>query len=266
MVDNNSSDDTKGVFERFAAANNELPLRYIFEERQGLSYARNSAICGSEGDLIVVVDDDEVLEPQFLSSYLELFEDESVNCAGGRIVPEYEMGRPSWMNRFCESAIASPIDLGRAKRCFPSGAIPGGGNMAFRRSALDRYGVFDETLGRSGDRLFGGEESNLFARFRAGGERIFYSHSAVTHHFIPPHRVEREYLDRLWFGVGVSQMVRSRLESPRFGAFKALFAELCKWCATISIAAFYAITLQHSKGCYLLLMRRRISRGLLSAI
>jgi len=40
VVDNNSKDDTKAVVERFKR-NSGLNIRYVFEEKQGLSFARN---------------------------------------------------------------------------------------------------------------------------------------------------------------------------------------------------------------------------------
>ena len=74
------------------------------------------------------------------------------------IVAEYPAGRPAWMSRYTERPIANPIDLGPTPRPFPRGRIPGGGNMALRRTALGRYGAFDPQLGRRGARLLGGEE------------------------------------------------------------------------------------------------------------
>ena len=42
------------------------------------------------------------------------------------------------------------------------------GNMAFRREAFDRVGLFNPQLGRNGKSLVGGEENDLFARLRRG--------------------------------------------------------------------------------------------------
>ncbi len=48
VVDNNSTDDTRQVVESFHAG--LLPnLRYIFERRQGLSFARNRGVAEARG-------------------------------------------------------------------------------------------------------------------------------------------------------------------------------------------------------------------------
>ncbi|MFI3328542.1 MAG: glycosyltransferase [Rikenellaceae bacterium] len=263
VVNNNSQDDTLDAAERFATAHSDINMTIVTESQQGLSYARNLGICSSHGEVIVIVDDDEVLEPQFLASYAALFSSCDVAAAGGRIIPEYEEGRPRWMNTFCESAIASPINLGDAVRTFPGSTIPGGGNMAFRRTILAKYGLFDEKLGRTGNQLLGGEESNLFARLRGGGEKIWYCPTATTHHFIPPQRLERQYLDKLWRGVGRSQRTRANIEHPRSGTLRAVAAELLKWCATLAIASYLMITFRTSKAHYLFIMRSQITRGIL---
>ncbi len=269
IVNNNSSDDTLEVAERFVSAHGELDFRVVTELKQGVSSACNRGIVETRGEVVIIVDDDEIVEPHFLRCYHDFFAaNGDVVCAGGRIIPEYEVdgGRPLWMNRFCEFAIASPIDLGDRVRTFSRSEVPGGGNMAFRRTALDRYGLFREDLGRSGSALSGGEETNMFSRFRSAGESIWYLPAAVTHHFIPQHRVERAYLDKLWFDVGASQLGRSRLEHPRCGTLRAIVAEGLKWCSVAAISAFYLFTLQFSKAKYLCIMRRQISRGIISQL
>ena len=63
--------------------------------------------------------------------------------------------------------------------------------MALRRTALGRYGAFDPQLGRRGARLLGGEESDLFARLRRGGEQCWYVPGAVMYHILPPSKLTR---------------------------------------------------------------------------
>ena len=48
---------------------------------------------------------------------------------------------------------------------------PGGGNMAFRRSVVAKYGGFDPALGRVNGKLAGGEESDFFQRLQRAARR-----------------------------------------------------------------------------------------------
>ena len=180
VVNNNSTDDTAVRFTAFAAAHPQFNLRMVEEHNQGLSYARNRGIRESTGVYIAIIDDDERIAPTFISAYITLFDTvpEAV-AGGGPIVPVYPSGRPAWMSCFTERPIANTMYLGDRIREFPEGHIPGGGNMAIRRSAVKRYGVFDVSLGRVGTSLTGGEESDLFERLRLAEAKYFYTPRAV---------------------------------------------------------------------------------------
>lgn len=262
VVNNNSSDDTAARFAAFAAENAGFDLRMVDEPNQGLSYARNRGIRESRGEYIAIIDDDERIAPQFISAYVSLFDSvpEAV-AAGGPIVAEYVAGRPSWMSRYTERPIANTLYLGDRVREFPAGRIPGGGNMALRRSAVKRYGVFDISLGRVGSSLVGGEESDLFERLRLAEAHYYYAPAAVMYHVIPPEKLSVDYFSRLCYNVGVSQLRRARFYRR---VVRARLSECVKWAATAAICCWYMPTLQWRKARYLLLMRRCISCGLWS--
>lgn len=262
VVNNNSTDDTAARFAAFAAGHADLALRMVDEPNQGLSYARNRGIRESRGEYIAIIDDDERIAPGFISAYISLFDSvpEAV-AAGGPIVAEYVAGRPAWMSRYTERPIANALDLGGRVREFPAGRIPGGGNMALRRSAVKRYGVFDISLGRVGASLAGGEESDLFERLRLADARYYYAPAAVMYHIIPPEKLTVDYFSRLCYNVGVSQLRRARFYRR---IVRARVSECLKWVATAAICCWYLPTLQWGKARYLLLMRRRISCGLWS--
>src|ERR1039458_122741 len=58
VVDNNSTDDTHGVVRTYEPKF-QGRLKYIFEHRQGRSWALNAGIAGTTGDLVGMIDDDE---------------------------------------------------------------------------------------------------------------------------------------------------------------------------------------------------------------
>lgn len=261
-VDNNSTDDTAGRFAAFKAKYPTLPIRMVRETRQGLSHARNRGIAETTGEYIAIIDDDEHINPDFISAYIDLFDSHpEAASAGGRIIAEYPTGRPAWMSRWTEQPIANPIDLGAQVREFPAGRIPGGGNMALRRSAVERYGAFDTSLGRSGGKLTGGEESDLFLRLSRGGERCLYTPRAVMWHVIPAAKLTDDYFDRLSRNIGATQRLRAQAGRR---VLAAAAAECCKWAATLSIAAWYALNGRTAQARYLVRMRRRISAGFLN--
>ena len=263
-VDNNSTDDTAARFAEFAENHKNINLRMVREERQGLSYARNRGIAESRGDIIAIIDDDERIGADFIRAYIDAFDAHpEAASAGGRTVAEYPTGRPAWMSRWTERPIANPLDLGDEVREFGRGRIPCGGNMAVRRWTIERYGGFDESLGRSGASLVGGEESDFFARLSRGGERCIYVPRAVMYHIIPPSKLTDEYFDRLTYNIGVTQ--RRRAEADR-RMFAAGVAEHVKWAVTLAIAAWYAMSGRVAAARKMLQMRSGITRGFFGEI
>ncbi len=262
VVNNNSTDSTAADFEAFAARYPDYNLRMVLETNQGLSYARNRGIRESEGEYIAIVDDDERIAPEFVASYVALFDEvPDAVAAGGPIVAEYPTGRPRWMSAFTERPIANTMYFGEEVREFPRGRVPGGGNMALRRSAVRRYGVFDTSLGYVGESLVGGEESDLFERLQIAEAKYYYVPKAVMYHIIPKEKLTTEYLRRLSYNVGVSQLRRARYYHRKG---RVRLNECGKWLATLVLAAWYGITLQWRKAKYLIIMRYNITRGLWS--
>ncbi len=259
VVNNNSTDNTTQVAEEFLGQYPHLDIRVVFESRQGLSHARNCGIEASQGEIVAIIDDDETINEEFVQAYIDLFKEHpQAVSAGGKIIPSYVEKRPKWMSHYTELPIANPLDLGERAKIFPKSRIPGGGNMAIRRSALDKYGLFDPELGRNGARLIGGEESDLFERLASGGEECWYTPRAVMWHIIPPEKLTLEYFDRLNFNVGASQRLRSRINGGN-----PLIGEALKWCITLVMSLWFVISARPLKGVYLVRMRRQITRGLI---
>ena len=256
VVDNNSADDTHERVERFAKEHPELNLRYIFEQRQGLSHARNAGIEASSGDIIAFIDDDERIVEEFVEAYITLFDSyPDAMSAGGKIIADYPSGRPRWMSHYPELPIANPMDFGEEIKPFPKNRIPGGGNMAMRRKVFKTIGMFDTSLGRTGKRLIGGEESDLFERMDRFSMRCYYVPRAVMYHIIPEEKLTAEYFERLTYNIGISQRVRATLHGRRMRLY---LGEIAKWGATLLLC----LTLRPAQSHYLIKLRYNISKGI----
>ena len=256
VVDNRCTDNTVERFEAFAAAHPELRLRIVEEQQPGLSHARNCGIARAAGELLVFIDDDEWIEPQFLRAYAEFFDRHpDVLAAGGPVVAEYPDGRPAWLSKYPEQAIANVLDLGPQARPFPQGRIPAGGNMAVRSEVFRIGGGFDTRFGRVGKALTGGEESELFERLRFQGFGAWYVPGAVMHHVIPSAKLTERYFRDLCLHMGIDQQRRARTQDRLTAARCAV---LLKWGATLLLCC----TMRPLQARWLLRMRREISRGL----
>lgn len=258
VVDNNCTDDTRELFGRFAHEHAAFNFRIVGEMQQGLSPARNRGIAESRGEIVAFIDDDEEVNEGFGRAYLDFFDSyPSVCAAGGKYIPHYEFRLPRWVSPLAERPISNPLDLGEVTRPFPARRLPGGGNMALRRSAVERYGVFDPALGRTGAKLLAGEEKDLLRRMQAAGEEVWYVPGAQILHIIPRERMTLKYLARVSRMVGVSERIRTSRSPGR------LMEECLKWGVISMMSLFYLLTLRPAKAWGLLVLRWNITAGLL---
>ena len=79
VVDNNSTDATRQVVERFTGAS-PLEIRYAFEAAQGLSHARNAGIKEAKGEILAFTDDDFRVDSRWLVELSACFK--RFDCAG----------------------------------------------------------------------------------------------------------------------------------------------------------------------------------------
>lgn len=264
LVNNNSTDNTQAECQRFQADYPDITFRYLVEPSQGLSYARNCGITNALGDLLVYVDDDATVNPQYLRTYADFFQrNPDAVAAGGPILPVYETQEPSWMSHYTRQLITGRLYLGSRQRQFPRGAFPGGGNACYRKTVFDAVGLFNVQLGRKGNSLIGAEEKDLFDKMTTRGMHFYYLPNAILYHIIPPHKLTPDYFQRLTYGIGVSERYRT-LQISRKKYLNRLLKELIKWAATILLWLKFLITLQPEKGNKLVAFRRNVTRGLLS--
>jgi glucosyl-dolichyl phosphate glucuronosyltransferase len=205
VVDNNSNDQTRDVVEGFIQ---RYPgqFRYVFEPRQGVSYARNAGVRESRGDVLAFMDDDVTVGRGWLRNLTASLHRGDCAGAGGRIVPAWKSQPPRWLPIERHHALApfGSFDLGSEPG--PLKEPPFGGNMAFRKEVFKRYGCFRTDLGRCADKLLSDEDTEFGHRLLAAGERLRYEPSATVLHPVLEERVRKPYVLSWWFGKGRSNI------------------------------------------------------------
>ena len=205
VVDNNSPDDTRGVVERAAAAF-PVDLRYLFERQQGRSPALNAGITAARGEIIVTTDDDVRVEPDWLDRAAAGLESLGGDYVGGKVLPIWGGERPKWLadRPTKQWAVIALLDYGEKPIEFTT-RVPLGVNMAFRRDAFPRAGLFDVNTGRRAGTLLGQEVREWGIRARAAGLRGFYVPDMSVRHIIPASRLTKSYFRRWFFWRGISR-------------------------------------------------------------
>ena len=212
VVDNGSTDDTPAVIQaaRAESSPDNRPIRVLHCARPGHSRARNYAIPEARGEFVAFTDDDVTVKPGWIDALLAAFGPE-VDIVGGRVIPEIEGDRPSWLELrpFFSATLwdygPEPLQMGLLdgapgkprEQVYPIGA-----NMAFRRSLLTSLGEpFNPRLGHTGKVSMGYDEWELFDRL-ADTHAIVYQPSAVVLHHVDARRLQYDRVRRLSFQVG----------------------------------------------------------------
>ncbi len=267
VVDNNCTDNTRGICMQFAADNPQVNFKLVNEPEQGLSAAKNCGIRNSNGELIVYIDDDALVDSNYLQDYADWFEAHpNTMAAGGPILPLYEEGyEPAWMSPYTRALLTAWMDYGKKVRKYPKGRYPGGGNAAYRKHVFDRVGMFNTCLGRKGGNLMGSEEKDIFDKMARLGMEVLYLPTPVLHHSIPAAKLGPDYFNRLTVQMGKSE--RERTKALGTGKYlKRLFQETVKWGGTLVLLAGYTISLHPAKGIKLVKFRKNVTRGLLDLV
>ena len=241
IVDNNSTDRTREVVEQFAKRA-PMRVRYVVERKQGLSHARNCGIRHARGEILAFTDDDVTLDPNWLLHIGETFDVYGCMAVGGKIIPVWPCPKPAWFSEDAPYDISGPIvkfDLG--EEICETRKEPFGANMAFRKEAFTKYGLFRVDLGRSKGVSLGGEEIELFRRLIAGQEKIVYTPKAVVFHPVFKERIQKQHFQAGFYHWGRAKArledTLDTLEAVRcFGVPRYLFRKLAvtfmRWVTT----------------------------------
>lgn len=161
IIDAASSDDTQEVLREYATryAAKKYVLKWISEKDSGQAEGMNKGLKMISGDFVVLLNDDDFLEPGALAKFLALFhEHPHVDFVYGE---NYVWHQDTGERKLVRYRLYSLNDM-LNKGC----QIPQCSCM-FRSSLVARCGGFDETLRHVA-------EHELFLRFAKGGAKFFY--------------------------------------------------------------------------------------------
>ena len=217
VVDNNSEPP---VVEQVLKEGRSTRLRLIRESRQGLSFARCAGITAAGADLLVFVDDDNHLAPDYLETALRIAAEEpGIGLYGGIARGVFESPVPKWKEKLLPYLGVRDYGPGpiTSKNEYWGKWEPIGAGMVARRDVAEEFlrmvedSLIAGELGRKGESLLSGEDS-LFARLANGlGYSCSYQPALKLSHFIKESRLEYFYLARTLKGHGRSFVLLQRV-------------------------------------------------------
>ena len=195
VVDNNSSDRTRQTVEEVKGL--EKHLRYIFEENQGKSFALNTGIINAKGRWIAFLDDDVLVDKNWLNNLCNAFKRYECGAIQGKILLNLPKQRPKWLSIRFMKALAY-VNYGDVPKEISELV---GANMAFRAEIFEKFGSFDTSLG-PGTPLGFSEESELSQRIKNKGAVLLYCPEVLVFHTIAADRLTRKAFRKRWYKQG----------------------------------------------------------------
>jgi glycosyltransferase involved in cell wall biosynthesis len=215
VADNNSSDDTRAVAQAYEPKF-QGRLKYVFEQRQGKSYAINTSIGGTNGDLVGMIDDDEQVDERWFDVVLKWFSQNDIDFIGGPYRPAWETNPPGWLPEDYRGVVGSNDEVQEVRTYgldYPGMLM--GGNAVVRRRIFERVGPYSTEFCRTEKNLFSSEDDDMYERLLAAGAHGKYIPDLIIYHFIPASRLKRSYFRNWCFWKGVSRSLIDRQRPPQ---------------------------------------------------
>jgi GT2 family glycosyltransferase len=176
-------------------------IRAYLQATPNISRARNIGVAHAAGEVIAFLDDDAVLEPTWSRALVRAFTDPDLAAATGPVLGRNGISLQWGPMLVTGSGEDLPCDPDAPVRDRTARKLHGT-NMAFRRTALERIGGFDEAF------AFYLDDTDMALRIALAGLRTTWLRGAVVHHgFEPSARRSRDRVPLSLHDIGASTAV-----------------------------------------------------------
>jgi GT2 family glycosyltransferase len=191
-------------------AQTDSRVRAIRDTGIGASRARNLGAAASRGEIIAFIDDDCVARPDWLQAIVDAFDahpDAGVACA--RVTPAPCDPRDGFIVGY-EPSRRKRLS-GRMGKLFDSGISA---NMAFRRSAFQQIGGFDEQLGPGGYFVAMEDQEATYRVLGAGYALLQVGEAEVVHYGLRDWDSGSRLIRRTYVAIAAAYMKHVRMGDP----------------------------------------------------
>ncbi len=209
VVDNASTDNTTEVASR-SWSRKDVNFQVVYEEKPGLSNARIKGLQTSVHPVIVFVDDDNLVDENYIRRAYQIMKDHSdVGLAGGLGEAVSDVEFPGWFRNYLDVYAVGP-------QADNEGYIPmertylHGAGIIMRKDVWDylqQNGFTFLLSGRKGKSMSSGEDSEISSAFRLAGFKLWYDPGLRFKHILPEQRISWKYVTRLAKEFGKSFVV-----------------------------------------------------------
>jgi glycosyltransferase involved in cell wall biosynthesis len=217
IVDNNSQDATaKIALEYQAIWFKPGALKYCLELKQGAAFARIRAVQEANSDLVGLLDDDNLPALNWVAAAYAFGKNHpQAGAYASQIYGDFEIEPPQNFERI--APFLGITQRGSQAQLYEPNQLilPPGAGLVVRKqawsTAVPQLPILHGRLGKS---LVGGEDLEAMLHLHKAGWEIWYNPEMETYHQIPGWRLEKDYLLKLSYGVGLNSCCLRMLNTP----------------------------------------------------
>ncbi|MBW4519743.1 MAG: hormogonium polysaccharide biosynthesis glycosyltransferase HpsE [Scytolyngbya sp. HA4215-MV1] len=208
IVDSNSNDDTQKVIQEYQANKSiTVPIRYLFEPKQGVAFARRLAVREAKSDLVGFLEDGNYATPTWvIAAYAFGRTHPQAGAYGSQIRSIFDSQLPKNFQRIaCHLVTIERQPVLEVETCQQEGIAEAG--MVVRRQAWlasvseqpVSWGSGQETLASKG------EEIDVQACLWNAGWQIWYNPEMVIDHHMSTWRLDKSYWVSYFQKIGLNR-------------------------------------------------------------
>lgn len=224
LVDNNCSDETVDIARR-TMQDSDVDFTIVAEPNPGLANARRKGIDTVKYDIVLYCDDDNLLCSNYVSMmYSIMRSNQYIGAAGGKGIAEF-MAEPEddVLKHISGYAIGSQMD-GRVDWLYGAGVT--------LRTKLVRDVYYNQhcyLIGRKGNMLLSGDDSELVMSMVNRGYRIYPTDDVFYIHVLKTERLTNEYCHRLCEGFILPEIAFESMRAAMYGTgFIPILRKYCR--------------------------------------
>ena len=225
VVDNNSQDATaKIVLDYQATWSRPWALKYCLETQPGAAFARARAVREAKSEWVGLLDDDNLPALDWVAAAYAFGQTyPRAGAYASQIHGEFEVEPPANFNRI--APFLGITERGAKPHLYEPDRLnlpPGAGLVVRKQAWCEAVPKYPLLKGRLGKSLVGGEDLEPLLHLHKAGWEIWYNPAMETYHQIPGWRLEKDYLIKLSYGVGLNSCCLRTINTPFWQKQKVL--------------------------------------------
>lgn len=200
LADNGSTDGSKNLAYNIWNEQNlaKVSFRVIFECRPGKLYALQNAIDKAEYEYLIICDDDNWLSPDYVENAYQLLESmPEIGAIGGQGIPVTDgIKLPEWFkDHHSDYAVGQQAKTTGFLK--PRAVLWGAGLCTRKTVYKEMYKTFPSLLTEHPTaNILSAEDTEYCMRLNLKGYRLYYDANLKYQHFIPAHKLTKEFRDQ----------------------------------------------------------------------